>query len=69
MKEVIIIKKYEYMVVYSFLGGLGRIQIITEKPIESYDDVQSLDETIKKSNGLTNVFATDFKLLREYEEE
>ena len=36
-------KKYEYMVVYSVRGGVGRIKITSEKLIQSYDDVESLD--------------------------
>ena len=61
-------KKYEYMVVYSVRGGVGRIRITSEKLIQSYDDVENLDNIIRKHNGLSTAFATNFKLLREYEE-
>lgn len=61
-------KKYEYMVVYSVRGGVGRIKITSEKLIQSYDDVESLDNIIRKHNGLSTAFTTNFKLLREYEE-
>ncbi len=60
-------KKYEYMVVYSFQHGTGRIAITAEKPISSYDDIENIDKTIRKANGLETAFAIDFKLLREYE--
>ncbi|MFR4584662.1 hypothetical protein [Clostridium cadaveris] len=61
-------RKYEYMVVYSFQNGIGRIKITMEKPIENYKDVEQLDTTIRKANGTLNAFVTNFKLLREYEE-
>lgn len=61
-------KKYEYMVVYSVRGGVGRIKITSEKLIQSYDDVENLDNIIRKHNGLSTAFVTNFKLLREYEE-
>lgn len=61
-------KKYEYMVVYSFPGGIGRIQITTENPVKNYADVEKFDETIRESNGISNAFAIDFKLLRKYKE-
>ena len=61
-------KKYEYMVVYSFSQGMGRIQIITQKSIASYDDVEALDKTIREHNGINKAFAIDFKLLKEYTE-
>lgn len=56
------------MVVYSVKGGIGRIQIITEKPVETYADVERFDTTIRESNRMPNAFTIDFKLLREYEE-
>lgn len=68
MKEGGILKKYEYMVVYSFNLGIGRVQIITPKPIKTYIDVENLDKTVKEHNGITNAMVIDFKLLREYEE-
>lgn len=61
-------KKYEYMVVYSVKGGIGRIQITTEKLVETYADVERFDTTIRESNRIPNAFTIDFKLLREYEE-
>ncbi|NEZ48034.1 hypothetical protein FDF74_12770 [Clostridium niameyense] len=61
-------KKYEYMVIYSFGQGIGRIQITTLKLIENYDDVETLDKIIREHNGIDNAFAIDFKLLREYTE-
>ena len=60
--------KYDYMVVYQHNTGTGRIQVIRDRAIESYDDVEGIDEKIKKHNGL-NCTVTDFKLLRTYEEE
>lgn len=58
--------KYEYMVVYSFNNGTGRICITRDKEILNYDDVESLDKTIRETNGITSAFAIDFKLLRKY---
>lgn len=61
-------EKYEYMVIYSFNQGKGRIQIVTPKPIESYDDVEALDKTIREHNKIDKAFVIDFKLLRKYKE-
>ena len=33
-------KKYEYMVVYSVRGGVGRIKITSEKLIQSYEFIK-----------------------------
>lgn len=60
-------KKYEYMVVYSFQGGVGRIQLTSEKLVETYTDVEKFDAIIRESTRMPNAFTTDFKLLREYE--
>ena len=61
-------KLYEYMVNYAFNNGIGRIQITKSEPIRSYDDVESLDKFIKSEKKIDNLFVTDFKLLRVYEE-
>lgn len=60
--------KYEYMVVYSYSKGIGRIQIIRDRKIDSYEQVESTDEAIRKHIDLENIFIVDFKLLRTYKE-
>lgn len=60
------IKKYEYMVTYSYQNGIGRICVTTTRPIQNYDDVENLDITIREANGFDNAFATNFILLRTY---
>lgn len=61
-------KMYEYMVVYNFPNGNGRIEIKRNRPIESYDDVVELDKFISSNNSIKNLYVADFKLLRVYEE-
>ena len=61
-------KKYEYMVIYSLNNGIGRIRIISEKFIKSYDDIERIDEIIRGYKGMETALVIDFKLLREYEE-
>ncbi|MNL91426.1 hypothetical protein D3C81_11610 [compost metagenome] len=58
--------KYEYMVIYSFGNGTGRICITRDKKILSYADVESLDNVIRETNGHMTAFVIDFKLLRKY---
>lgn len=60
-------KQYEYMVLYNFPNGNGRIQITRKRPIESYADVEELDEFIQKNNAMEKAYVYDFKLLRVYE--
>lgn len=61
-------KKYEYMVIYSLNNGIGRMRIISEKFIKSYDDIERIDEIIRGYKGMETALVIDFKLLREYEE-
>ena len=61
-------KLYEYMVIYSFSNGQGRIQFTRSEPIRSYDDVVRVEKVINDEKKLDNLFITDFKLLRVYEE-
>lgn len=61
-------KKYEYMVIYSLNNGIGRIRIISEKFIKSYDDIERIDEIIRGYKGMETALVINFKLLREYEE-
>lgn len=61
-------KKYEYMVIYSLNNGIGRMRIISEKLIKSYDDIERIDEIIRGYKGMETALVIDFKLLREYEE-
>jgi len=62
--EVVSLEMYEYMVVYNFPNGNGRIEIKRDRPIQSYDDVVGLDKFISKSNNIKNLYVADFKLLR-----
>lgn len=61
-------KKYEYMVIYSLNNGIGRMRIISEKFIKSYDDIERIDEIIRGYKGMETALVINFKLLREYEE-
>jgi len=56
--------EYEYMVIYTHIGGSGRIKITSKDLISSYDQIEELDRVIRASNNLKNLFVTDFKLLR-----
>lgn len=58
---------YEYMVIYCCEKGTGRICITRDEEILSYDDVEEIDEVIRKQGGFTEAFVRDFKLLRVYE--
>ena len=60
-------KLYEYMVIYSFPNGKGRIQFTRSEPIRSYDDVEKVEKVIKGENKIDNLLVIDFKLLRVYE--
>ncbi len=61
-------KLYEYMVIYSFSNGKGRIQFTRSEPIRSYDDVGRVEKVIKGDVKLDGLLVTYFKLLRVYEE-
>lgn len=61
-------KLYEYMIIYVFDSGLGRIQFTRSEPIRSYDDVVKVEKVINGEKKLDNLFITYFKLLRVYEE-
>lgn len=61
-------KLYEYMVIYTLPNGIGRIQFTRSEPIRSYDDVVNVEKHIRNEKQLDNLFITDFKLLRVYEE-
>ena len=61
-------KLYEYMIIYFLGNGIGRVQFTRSEPIRSYDDVVKVEKVIKDEKKLDNLFITDFKLLRVYEE-
>ena len=61
-------KLYEYMIIYFLGNGIGRVQVTRSEPIRSYDDVVKVEKVIKDEKKLDNLFITDFKLLRVYEE-
>lgn len=59
--------KYEYMVVYHYQNGMGRIRITTDSKIDEYKDVEKLDQYLKDTKpGIQGLMVTDFKLLRTY---
>ena len=60
-------KLYEYMIIYVFDSGVGRVQFTRGEPIRSYDDVGRVEKVINDEKKLDNLFITDFKLLRVYE--
>jgi len=60
--------QYEYMVIYSHDRGVGRSQITRPAKINSYSDVEELNEDIKRINNM-NCIVTYFKLLRVYNKE
>ena len=56
-------KKYEYMVIYSLNNGIGRIRIISEKFIKSYDDIERIDEIIRGYKGMETALVINFKFI------
>lgn len=58
--------KYEYMVCYTIPNGSGRIFITLDKPVESYMDIENLDNKVKERTGLDNLFVSNFILLRKF---
>lgn len=54
---------YHYMICYNFSNGSGRIELIRDKRIKSYEDIQSIDEVIKDLYGF-NAHVYNYKLLK-----
>lgn len=67
-------KKYEYMVIYLFPNGSGRMFINSDKKIESIEDVEKLDDFLRSDKFITDlpkhlkekIYVSDFKLLKSY---
>lgn len=57
---------YEYMVVYTFPHGTGRMAITTNEPIKSYEDIERFDKVVRESTGIEELFVSNFKLLNQY---
>lgn len=55
--------KYVYFVSYSHKNGFGMIEIFSDRPVKTYDDVLSLRKTIKEKNGL-DVVIINWKQLK-----
>lgn len=62
-------KRYEYMINYSYPRGRGRMRIVSSDKIKSYEDIEKIDEVVRSNKNDPKAFVTDFKLLREYDEE
>lgn len=59
--------KYEYMVIYHFQNGFGRICITMDKKIKEYADIEKIDAYLKEQcPEYRGIIVTDFKLLRSY---
>ncbi|MGJ0846496.1 hypothetical protein ACR77J_07400 [Tissierella praeacuta] len=61
-------KMYEYMLIYYLNNGTGRTCVTRNRKIESYKDIEELDKEIRRCSGIDQLFITDFKLIREYED-
>jgi len=58
---------YEYMVIYNYKEGIGRICVTRNQKISSYDDIEEIDKFIAEKKGLPIAVTTDYKLLSSYE--
>lgn len=54
---------YHYMVAYNFPNGNGRIEILRDRRIKSYGDVESMDKIIQDHNHL-KAYVYYYKLLK-----
>lgn len=59
-------KLYEYMVVYHYEDKIRRTCITRDDKIESYKNVEEIDDYLKEIGGV-KVTTIDFKLLRTYD--
>ena len=55
---------FEYMVVYSFPNGTGRVSITTPKRIKSYHQIEEIDQTIREMNNFPKAFVVHYKFIR-----
>lgn len=60
---------YEYMIVYQYEEGCGRVFLERNLTIESDKDIERIDKQLEDMTGHKSVIVTDFKLLRSYESE
>lgn len=61
-------KRYQYLVAYSFRSGTGRTFVTCSDPIDSVDRVESVERSIQDNNGLDSVAMISFQLLRSYDD-
>lgn len=62
-------RRYQYLVAYSFQGGVGRTFVTCTEPIDSDDRVESVERSIRVSNGIETVAMMNFQLLRCYDDD
>lgn len=53
----------KYFIAYSHPNGMGNCQITTEIPINTMDRVKEVEDTILKSDDLTDLCITNWILL------
>ncbi len=58
---------HEYAVTYGHDNGIGRMCVTRIRKINSYDELESVDELIRSITSVKNPFVVNFQLLREYE--
>lgn len=69
-------KKYEYMILYEYPTGKGRVFLTLNYEINSKEDIKKIDKSLRSDNSVLklnkhlrcNVYVSDFKLLRVYVE-
>jgi len=62
------VKRYQYLVAHSFQGGFGRTFVTCSEPIDSDARVESVERSIKATNGIDTVAIMSFQLLRCYDD-
>jgi hypothetical protein len=63
-KGVLPMKKHVYFISYVDSGAQGMTEFKTDNPIETYDDVVRVAETIENHNGSKNVVIENWKELK-----
>ena len=59
--------RYEYMVAYAYPGGLGRIVLYRNLPIDSGECVDEVESWLRETNGYEAIALLNFQLLRTYD--
>lgn len=57
-------KKHIYFISYVTSGAHGMTEFKTDNPIETYDDVVRVAQTIENHNGLKHVIIVNWKKLK-----